>query len=109
MPFYEYQCQACGHEFEEFQKITDKPVKTCPECKKRKVRRLISQTSFVLKGSGWYVTDYARKGASSSAGGNGDKNGSGEKKTEPKKAESKKTEPKKDKPKAETSSASAQR
>jgi predicted nucleic acid-binding Zn ribbon protein len=62
-------------------------VRTCPECKKRKVRRLISQTSFVLKGSGWYVTDYARKGASSS--GNGGKKGSAEKKTEPKKAEPK--------------------
>ena len=108
MPFYEYQCQACGHEFEEFQKITDKPVKTCPECKKRKVRRLISQTSFVLKGSGWYVTDYARKGASSSSDGSGGKNGSGEKKSETKKPESKKTESKKDKPET-TSSASAQR
>jgi putative FmdB family regulatory protein len=61
MPFYEYMCEACGHEFEEFQKITDKPVRTCPECGKRRVKRLISQTSFVLKGSGWYVTDYAKK------------------------------------------------
>ena len=103
MPFYEYQCEACGHEFEEFQKITDRPVKTCPECKKRRVRRLISQTSFVLKGSGWYVTDYARKGASSSSGGNGGKKGSTETKTETKKAE-----PKKDSPKTGTS-ATAQR
>ncbi len=106
MPFYEYKCDACGHEFEEFQKITDRPVKTCPECRKRRVRRLISQTSFVLKGSGWYVTDYARKGASAS-GSSGGKNGSGEKKTETGKAESKKTETKKDAPKTGTSSASA--
>ncbi len=106
MPFYEYKCDACGHEFEEFQKITDRPVKTCPECRKRRVRRLISQTSFVLKGSGWYVTDYARKGASAS-GGSGGKNGSGEKKAETRKDESKKTETKKDAPKTGTSSASA--
>ena len=62
MPVYEYECTACGHQFEEFQKISDKPIRTCPVCKKRKVRKLISQTTFVLKGSGWYVTDYARKG-----------------------------------------------
>jgi len=62
MPFYEYECRACGHQFEQFQKITDKPVRTCPECGRRKVQRLISQTSFVLKGSGWYVTDYGRGG-----------------------------------------------
>jgi putative FmdB family regulatory protein len=61
MPIYEYRCDGCGHQFEEFQKITDAPVRTCPECGRRKVRRLISQTSFVLKGDGWYVTDYARK------------------------------------------------
>ncbi|MBW2261359.1 MAG: zinc ribbon domain-containing protein [Deltaproteobacteria bacterium] len=106
MPFYEYKCAACGHEFEEFQKITDKPVKTCPECKKRKVRRLISQTSFVLKGSGWYVTDYARKGESSAANGdNGAKKDSGEKKAESKKTDTQKAEAKKDKPKTDTSSA----
>ena len=68
MPVYEYECTACGHQFEEFQKITDKPIRTCPACKKRKVRKLISQTTFVLKGSGWYVTDYGRKGSSGSGG-----------------------------------------
>ena len=59
MPVYEYECQACGHEFEREQRITDDPVKTCPACKKRKVRRLISQTSFVLKGGGWYSDLYS--------------------------------------------------
>ena len=98
MPFYEYKCDACGHEFEEFQKIKDRPVRTCPECKRRRVRRLISQTSFVLKGSGWYVTDYARKGSS----GSDPKKGSPEKKTESTKADSKKDTTK-------TSSATAQR
>lgn len=67
MPYYEYMCKACGHEFEEFQKITEPPVRTCPECGKRRVKRLISQTSFVLKGSGWYVTDYGKKPGSDKA------------------------------------------
>lgn len=65
MPVYEYACAACGHEFEEWQKITDEPVKTCPKCKKRKVERLISKTSFQLKGGGWYSDLYS----SSKAGG----------------------------------------
>lgn len=60
MPTYEYECQKCGV-FEATQKITDKPLGHCPTCK-GKVKRLISHTSFQLKGSGWYVTDYARKG-----------------------------------------------
>ena len=60
MPIYEYQCEKCG-EFEVTQRITEGPLKKCPTCK-RKVKKLISSTSFHLKGSGWYVTDYARKG-----------------------------------------------
>ena len=59
MPIYEYACATCGHQFEEWQKITDKPVKVCPKCKAKKVQRLISQTSFSLKGSGWYSDLYA--------------------------------------------------
>ena len=59
MPIYEYACSACGHQFEEWQKITDKPVRTCPKCKAKKVERLISQTSFHLKGGGWYSDLYA--------------------------------------------------
>jgi putative FmdB family regulatory protein len=58
MPIYEYQCPKCGV-FEETQRITDKPLKKCPTCK-GKVERIISATSFVLKGSGWYATDYAK-------------------------------------------------
>jgi len=59
MPIYEYKCKACGHEFEVFQKMSDKPVKKCEACGKQKAERQISQTSFVLKGTGWYATDYA--------------------------------------------------
>jgi putative FmdB family regulatory protein len=59
MPIYEYTCKACGHEFEVIQKITDKPIRKCERCGKLKAARHISQTSFLLKGSGWYTTDYA--------------------------------------------------
>ena len=62
MPIYEYQCDSCGV-FEVSQRITEDPLKKCPTCK-GKVRRLISNTSFMLKGSGWYATDYGRSGAS---------------------------------------------
>ena len=58
MPIYEYQCPKCGT-FELVQRITESPLKKCPTCK-GKVERLVSRTSFVLKGSGVYVTDYAR-------------------------------------------------
>ena len=72
MPIYEYKCQKCGT-FETTQKITDKPLARCPTCKS-KVKKLISNTSFQLKGTGWYVTDYARKGQNGDAkSGNGSK------------------------------------
>ena len=61
MPIYEYVCNACGHEFEEWQKSTDSPVGKCPSCGKRKVERLVSLSAFHLKGGGWYVTDYGGK------------------------------------------------
>ena len=67
MPIYEYACSACGHQLEEMQKISEKPKKVCPSCHAHKLERLISNTSFQLKGTGWYVTDYAKKGASSPA------------------------------------------
>ena len=60
MPTYEYLCEKCGRNFEVFQKITDDPVQTCPECG-GKVRRLVSASNFVLKGDGWYKTDYASR------------------------------------------------
>ena len=59
MPIYEYHCEACGHEFEVMQKITDKPVHVCESCKKPKARRMISQSSFQLKGGGWYSDLYS--------------------------------------------------
>lgn len=59
MPIYEYACSACGHQFEEWQKMSDKPVRTCPKCKAKKVEKLISHTSFTLKGGGWYSDLYS--------------------------------------------------
>lgn len=62
MPIYEYKCQKCGV-IEVTQRITEKPLAKCPTCKS-KIKKLISNTSFQLKGTGWYITDYARKGQS---------------------------------------------
>ena len=59
MPTYEYQCDACQHNFDDFQSINDKPLKKCPKCKKPKLRRVFGTGSAILfKGSGFYQTDY---------------------------------------------------
>jgi putative FmdB family regulatory protein len=63
MPIYEYVCQNCGHQLEVMQKISDKPLSKCPQCK-GKLEKIFSQTSFQLKGSGWYVSDYTSRGKS---------------------------------------------
>jgi putative FmdB family regulatory protein len=68
MPLYEYQCDACSNRFERIQKFSDPPVETCPSCG-GKVRKLLSSPAIQFKGSGWYITDYAKK--SSSDGGKG--------------------------------------
>ena len=60
MPTYEYRCDKCRKNFEVFQKITDNPVETCPECG-GKVSKLMSASNFVLKGKGWYKTDYGSR------------------------------------------------
>jgi putative FmdB family regulatory protein len=61
MPTYEYQCTDCGHEFERFQKMSDEPVKVCPECGEPKVQRRISTGGgVVFKGPGFYATDYRK-------------------------------------------------
>jgi len=63
MPTYEYRCSECGHEFEEFQSITSKPIRKCPSCGKNKVDRLIGcGAGLIFKGSGFYQTDYRSEG-----------------------------------------------
>jgi putative FmdB family regulatory protein len=64
VPIYEYQCTKCGEVFEAFQTITDDPLSQCKFCN-AKVEKLISQSSFQLKGSGWYLTDYSKRSSSS--------------------------------------------
>lgn len=61
MPIYEYECCECGHHTEVLQKFSDKPLAECEICR-GKVKKLISQSTFHLKGTGWYVTDYAKSG-----------------------------------------------
>ena len=104
MPTYEYQCDKCGRTFEVRQRISAPPLKTCETCGGA-VRRLISSTTFILKGEGWYVTDYpsdARKKAAesekSTAGGDGKKS---------EKADGKKSEKKDAAPAKATTGASA--
>jgi putative FmdB family regulatory protein len=63
MPIYEYVCEKCGSLLEVMQRVNDKPLKRCHECGGR-LEKIISRTSFQLKGSGWYLTDYARKSSS---------------------------------------------
>jgi putative FmdB family regulatory protein len=99
MPLYEYQCKKCHHRFEKIQKFSDPPVKKCPECGSR-VEQLISSPAVQFKGSGWYVTDYAKKSSapasSSSDSGSGEKDGKSDKKEESKpKSEHKKSADKK--------------
>lgn len=81
MPTYDYQCGKCGIEFEREQRITEPPVKTCPKCKSRQVKRLLSAPGFILKGGGWYADGYGSKGkkssgGSSESGGSSDSSGS---------------------------------
>jgi len=101
MPLYEYQCKKCHHRFERIQKFSDPHVKKCPDCG-GPVEQVISAPAVQFKGSGWYVTDYAKKsGGSSGSSGNGDSTASGgdpkkdekkETKTETSKTEASKTE-----------------
>jgi putative FmdB family regulatory protein len=93
MPLYEYQCKKCGHRFEKIQKFSDKPIKKCPECGAA-VEQVVSAPAVQFKGSGWYVTDYAKK---SHTGGSSD--------SASKEKDSSKETKKDDKPKSETAPA----
>jgi putative FmdB family regulatory protein len=69
MPIYEYTCDACGRQTDALQRFSDPPLTDCPSCGKPALRRLISLSSFHLKGSGWYATDYAGKNGSNGKNG----------------------------------------
>ncbi|MCJ7684345.1 MAG: zinc ribbon domain-containing protein [Desulfobacteraceae bacterium] len=66
MPIYEYECDKCGNHLEALQKFSDLPLTECGECHSNKLKKLISHSAFHLKGTGWYVTDYASKSGSTS-------------------------------------------
>jgi len=72
VPLYEYECKQCGHRFEKIMKFSDEPIKVCPKCG-GEVEQMVSAPAVQFKGSGWYVTDYAKK-----SGGGAAKNASGE-------------------------------
>jgi putative FmdB family regulatory protein len=98
MPLREYQCKKCKHRFEKIEKFSDKPLKKCPQCG-GPLEEVISAPAVQFKGSGWYVTDYARKGSGSAGSSSGEgESGAKESKETPK--ETKKEE----KPKAEATS-----
>ena len=92
MPLYEYACQHCGKRFEALQKFSDEPLQVHPECGGGPVERLLSAPSLQFKGTGWYVTDYAKSNGHSSAG--SEKSGESSDKKSDQKKESKSTESK---------------
>jgi putative FmdB family regulatory protein len=80
MPTYDYQCGKCGFEFEREQRITEDAIRTCPECKSRQAKRLLSAPNFILKGGGWYADGYGssgKGGAKKSDSSEGDSDGTG--------------------------------
>ena len=104
MPLYEYLCKKCGHRFEEIRKFSDKHLQECPECGGA-IEQVISAPAVQFKGSGWYVTDYAKKGAASAAssssaasseGGSGTNDAKDTKKDEKPKSDTSHKKPKKD-------------
>ena len=60
MPIYEYVCQACGHDLEALQKLSDAPLTECPKCGKAELKKMVSAAGFRLKGAGWYETDFKK-------------------------------------------------
>jgi len=87
MPIYEYRCKKCHHTFERIQKFSDPHVKKCPECGGT-VEQVLSAPAVQFKGSGWYVTDYAKKSSAASSSSNGDSASKKETKSESGKSES---------------------
>jgi putative FmdB family regulatory protein len=97
MPLYEYECEACGARFEHIQKFSDPPIEVCPSCGEKKVQKLLSSPAIQFKGSGWYITDYARKGGKETDAAAKDSKESTESKKESKESGESKTESKESK------------
>ena len=76
MPLYEYHCEPCGHRFEQIRRFSDPPLSVCPKCGGA-VRKLHSSPAIQFKGTGWYVTDYARKGVTGDGASEPGKSGDG--------------------------------
>ena len=98
MPIYEYQCQNCEHKMEAIQKISDKPLKDCPECEQDTLRKLVSAAAFKITGTGWYETDFKHNNSKAkvdkkSAEANSEKSNNSGKKSESKAEKPKKKEP----------------
>ena len=79
MPLYEYECESCKNRFEKIVKYSDPPIDTCPKCGKGPVRKLFSSPAIQFKGSGWYITDYAKKSSSDAGQSGGGSSNSSEK------------------------------
>jgi len=95
VPLYEFRCRKCGHRFEVIQKHDDPHPKKCPKCGKRSIEKLLSAPAIQFKGTGWYITDYQRKGSSTQLPdhGEGDKQKKEEKKEEKAEKKDDKKEP----------------
>jgi len=102
MPNYEYLCKNCGHRFEQIRKFSDKQLRKCPECG-GVIEQVISAPAMQFKGSGWYVTDYPKKGAGSGASSSSSSSEGESGSKETKDAKDTKDTKKDDKPKSDTS------
>jgi len=102
MPNYEYLCKKCGHRFEQIRKFSDRQLRTCPECG-GVIEQVISAPAVQFKGSGWYVTDYPKKGAGSAAASSSSSSEGDSGTKETKETKDAKDTRKDDKPKSDTS------
>jgi putative FmdB family regulatory protein len=89
MPLYEYECEVCGQRFERIHKFSDPPISVCVHCGKSPVRKLLSSPAIQFKGSGFYITDYAKKSSSEAGGKSSTEGSSSDSKSESKSSETK--------------------
>ena len=92
MPVYTYRCDSCGVQFERHQSFHDAPLKTCPECRKKSLKKVITPTRIIFKGSGFYATDHKSPSGDKSPSGSKSREGKSDKKEESKTSESKSIE-----------------